>query len=147
MSQPDTRSTKRPRLSVDDLLSADYVEEAYVVIQYLSELASYYVIFHSHIQAFSDALGADELLNDHQEYASSPNIPGTPVSPAPRVRKVSALSDFAPVNLRVKRSVCPTQHGRRADPSHFSSRRRRKDKPHDKRNDWLFLLLRWPILV
>lgn len=60
---------------------------------------------HRHIQAFSDALGADELLNDHQGYTSSPNIPGTPVSPAPRVRKVSALSDFAPVNLRVKRSV------------------------------------------
>lgn len=60
-----------------------------------------------HIQAFSDALGADELLNDHQGYGSSPNIPGTPVSPAHRVRKVSALSDFAPVNLRVKRFVYP----------------------------------------
>lgn len=66
---------------------------------------TYYGCTHRHIQAFSDALGADELLNDHQGYTSSPNIPGTPVSPAPRVRKVSALSDFAPVNLRVKRSV------------------------------------------
>ncbi|KAF9457013.1 acyl transferase/acyl hydrolase/lysophospholipase [Collybia nuda] len=110
MFEPDsTDFTTGTRLSGDALLSANYIEE-------------------THIQAFSDALGADEPLNDHQDYTSSPNIPGTPVSPISRVRKVSALSDFAPINLRVKR-------------------RRRKDKSHEKRNDWLFLLLRWPLLV
>ncbi|KAG6916105.1 hypothetical protein DXG01_008432 [Tephrocybe rancida] len=77
------------------------------------------------------ALGADEITLDIND-ASSPNIPGTPVSLVPppltpRVQKVSALSDFAPVNMRVKR-------------------RRKKDKSQDKRSDWLFLLLRWPLL-
>ncbi|KAF5388223.1 hypothetical protein D9615_000438 [Tricholomella constricta] len=103
--------SRRLKLTTEALLAAEYIEE-------------------SHIQAFADALGADELFFDNQD-ASSPNIPGTPVSPVPppqtRVRKVSALSDFAPVNLKVKR-------------------RRRKDRPHDKRSDWLFLLLRWPLL-
>lgn len=46
----------------------------------------------------------------------------------PRIRKVSALSDFAPVNVRVKK-------------------RRKGAELHDKRQEWLFLLLRWPLLV
>jgi hypothetical protein len=41
--------------------------------------------------------------------ASSPSVPGSPVVPqqsgTARIRKVSAMSDFAPVNIRVKRSV------------------------------------------
>ena len=41
--------------------------------------------------------------------ASSPSQPGSPiVSPSmgtTRIRKVSAMSDFAPVNVTVKRSV------------------------------------------
>jgi hypothetical protein len=40
--------------------------------------------------------------------ASSPSIPGSPVVPSTgtaRIRKVSAMSDFAPVNIKVKRSV------------------------------------------
>ncbi|KAG5649037.1 hypothetical protein DXG03_000386 [Asterophora parasitica] len=114
MSTPDPlNGSRRYKLTTEALLSADYVEE-------------------SHIQAFADALGADELFFDHND-ASSPNIPGTPASPvsapATRVRKVSALSDFAPVNLKVKR------------------RNRKKDRSsHGKRSDWLFLLLRWPLL-
>ncbi|RDB22700.1 hypothetical protein Hypma_010146 [Hypsizygus marmoreus] len=102
---------KRPKLTTESLLAADYVEE-------------------SHIRAFADALEADEQLFDQQD-ASSPNIPSTPVPSTShtRIRKVSALSDFAPVNLKVKRR-----------------RKRDKDRPHDKRKDWLFLLLRWPIL-
>ncbi|KAF8076432.1 patatin-domain-containing protein [Lyophyllum atratum] len=103
--------TKRPKIIAQELLAAQYMDE-------------------SHLQAFADALGADELLFDNQDM-SSPNIPGTPASPGltpqPRVRKVSAMSDFAPVNQRVKR-------------------RRKRFKPHDKRSDWLFLLLRWPLL-
>ncbi|GLB33842.1 putative patatin-like phospholipase domain-containing protein [Lyophyllum shimeji] len=110
-SSNPANGSRRSKLTTEELLAAEYIEE-------------------SHIQAFADALGADELLSDNHD-ASSPNIPGTPVSqtgaPQGRVRKVAALSDFAPVNLRVKR-------------------RRKKDKPHDKRSDWLFLLLRWPLL-
>jgi hypothetical protein len=54
-----------------------------------------------HIRSFSDALGADELVLDQGD--TSPNVPSTPISSVTRVRKVSALSDFAPVNMRVKR--------------------------------------------
>lgn len=40
--------------------------------------------------------------------ASSPSIPGSPIvlpTGTARIRKVSAMSDFAPVNIKVKRSV------------------------------------------
>jgi hypothetical protein len=41
--------------------------------------------------------------------ASSPSIPGSPITPQPpgtaRIRKVSAMSDFAPINIKIKRSV------------------------------------------
>lgn len=103
MSNPDSQ---RPRLTAEDLFAADYVNE-------------------SHIRSFSDALGADELVLDQGD--ASPNVPGSPLASVTRVRKVSALSDFAPVNMRVKR-------------------RRKKNGAHDKRKDWLFVLLRWPLL-
>lgn len=63
-----------------------------------------------HMQQFADALKSDDsaLLSDFTEAPNSPavdpqhlnfgNVPN-----GPRVRKISALSDFAPVNLRVKR--------------------------------------------
>jgi len=58
----------------------------------------------SHIEAFAHALNLDEAYFDHHgNTSSSPQIPGTPVSNFPRIRKVSALSDFAPINLKVKR--------------------------------------------
>lgn len=41
--------------------------------------------------------------------ASSPSNPGSPITPqqtgTARIRKVSAMSDFAPVNIKVKRFV------------------------------------------
>ncbi|KAJ7590978.1 acyl transferase/acyl hydrolase/lysophospholipase [Mycena floridula] len=77
----------------------------------------------SHIQAFAEALRADDALLDHPEQTATP--PGTP-HPS-RIRKITALSDFAPINLKVKR-------------------RKKKDKSLDKRNDYMFLLLRWPLL-
>lgn len=44
--------------------------------------------------------------------ASSPSLPGSPIVPqqtaTARIRKVSAMSDFAPVNIKVKRSVSVT---------------------------------------
>jgi hypothetical protein len=57
----------------------------------------------SHIEAFAHALKLDETYFDHHGDTMSPPIPGTPVSSFPRIRKVSALSDFAPINLKVKR--------------------------------------------
>lgn len=60
----------------------------------------------SHMRAFAEALKADDLNGASDELASpaSPFIgPSTPSGH--RVRKVSALSDFAPVNTRVRRWV------------------------------------------
>lgn len=59
-----------------------------------------------HIEAFANALGADEVSYENQDVLS-PTVPGSPLSPVlvtpMRVQKVSALSDFAPVNMKVKR--------------------------------------------
>lgn len=62
------------------------------------------------MQQFEEALRADDsaILSDFNEAPYSPVVGpqhfGTP-SFGQRVRKVSALSDFAPVNLKVKRCV------------------------------------------
>lgn len=86
-----------------------------------AELEADYVV-ESHIQAFYEALHEDHYLAD-----ASPIVPSSPNHPShTRIRKVSALSDFAPVNLKVKR-------------------RRHRDKVQ-KKQDWLFLLVRWPLL-
>lgn len=63
---------------------------------------------HRHMKAFEEALMADDRsIVDYA--ASSPSMPGSPIVPQPagtaRIRKVSAMSDFAPVNIKVKRSV------------------------------------------
>lgn len=92
----------------EDLFNEDFVDE-------------------SHIEAFARALQMDENYFDHNAGVSSPGSPGTPTPVPPRIRKVTALSDFAPVNLKVE------------------SRRKRKDK--NRRHDWWFLLLRWPLLI
>ena len=67
-----------------------------------------------HFQAFAEALHADENALDATTDVQSP---GPPPSPAPsgRVRKVSALSDFAPVNVRVSRR-CVKHTVRRRSP-------------------------------
>jgi len=58
----------------------------------------------SHMVAFAHALQLDENYFDSQGYTSSPYPPGSPtMQHGPRIRKVSALSDFAPVNLKVTR--------------------------------------------
>jgi hypothetical protein len=55
-----------------------------------------------HIEAFANALQAEDIHEDNGELGrASPNSPIL----SPRVRKVSALSDFAPVNLKVRRHV------------------------------------------
>ncbi|EIW61949.1 patatin-domain-containing protein [Trametes versicolor FP-101664 SS1] len=85
-----------------------------------------------HMQQFEEALRADDsaILSDFNEAPNSPVVGpqhfGTP-SFGQRVRKVSALSDFAPVNLKVKR-------------------RRRPPRPAHKGREWLYLTLRWPLL-
>ncbi len=58
-----------------------------------------------HIEAFSHALQMDENYFDHNTEVSSPGSPGTPTPASSRIRKVTALSDFAPVNLKVERSA------------------------------------------
>ncbi|KAF9485321.1 patatin-domain-containing protein [Pholiota conissans] len=100
-----------PELALEALLAQDFVDE-------------------SHMKAFAHALKLDDSYFDYQGDAASPPIAGTPIINHPnhtRIRKVSALSDFAPINLKVKR-------------------RSKKRKQHDKRSDYLFLFLRWPLL-
>ena len=63
-----------------------------------------------HMQQFEEALKADEtsMLSDFTEAPNSPVVGPQQLSLPPqsqRVRKVSALSDFAPVNLKVRKYV------------------------------------------
>ena len=61
------------------------------------------------MKAFADALNSDDnaLIPDQPPSPYLSSRPGTPVHHrgSTRIRKVSALSDFAPVNVKVKRSV------------------------------------------
>ncbi|CAE6523164.1 unnamed protein product [Rhizoctonia solani] len=78
-----------------------------------------------HILAFAKALEADELTTLPDD--SSPSIPGTPrPAHAERIRKVAALSDFAPINQRVKR--------------------RRRGLLPPRRRELLYHIVRWPLL-
>ncbi|TFY82714.1 hypothetical protein EWM64_g1287 [Hericium alpestre] len=85
-----------------------------------------------HMRAFEEALRADDNAIVPDELAS-PTLsigsrPGTPSSThTTRIRKVSALSDFAPVNVKVKK-------------------RRRGERVTARRQDWLYLIVRWPLL-
>ncbi|KAF7301676.1 Patatin-like phospholipase domain-containing protein [Mycena indigotica] len=73
----------------------------------------------THIHAFKEA-----LEYDGEDHINSPIL----LDPeAGRVRKISALSDFAPVNLRVKR-------------------RKRKEHRKAAKHDWSFIIFRWPLL-
>ncbi|OCH94097.1 patatin-domain-containing protein [Obba rivulosa] len=82
----------------------------------------------SHIQAFADALQSEEHAGG-VEGADSPTMPnaGTSSPPGTRIRKVSAMSDFAPINLKVRR-------------------RKRTSAPQQRRQEWLYLIVRWPLL-
>ncbi|KAJ7700128.1 acyl transferase/acyl hydrolase/lysophospholipase [Mycena rosella] len=86
-----------------------------------------------------ESLLAADYINEARRFQDRDNArpdasaPPSPVVPTSRIRKVSALSDFAPVNLKIKR-------------------RKRKDKStqsHAKspRHDWTFVLFRWPLLA
>lgn len=101
------------------------------------------------MRAFAHALQLDESYFDQHGDASSPQIPGTPVqghTNHTRIRKISALSDFAPINLKIKRFVNTQASGLFSALTHDTSRGRKK-KHQDRRSDYLFLLLRWPLLV
>ncbi|KAI0750813.1 patatin-domain-containing protein [Daedaleopsis nitida] len=86
-----------------------------------------------HMQQFAEALRADDsaMLGDFTDVPNSPvispqRLPSSPML-GQRVRKVSALSDFAPVNLKVHK-------------------RRRQFRPTHMGHEWLYLILRWPLL-
>jgi hypothetical protein len=62
-----------------------------------------------HIEAFTAALQADDEGSDAE--TSGPTSPIIPPTPKPgRVRKISALSDFAPIQTKVKRSGCASKN-------------------------------------
>ncbi|KAG8766840.1 hypothetical protein FRC12_006623 [Ceratobasidium sp. 428] len=90
-----------------------------------AELAHDYVD-EDHILAFARALEADDLTLPDDSSAASPSIPGTPRPPHERIRKVSALSDFAPINQRVKR--------------------RRRGTLAPRQRELLYHIVRWPLL-
>ncbi|KAJ7047339.1 patatin-domain-containing protein [Mycena alexandri] len=100
-------------MASDALLAAEYINEA-------------------HLRAFAEALQADDVDRDASKSvdASTTAAPASPVaSTSSRVRKVSALSDFAPVNLKVKR------------------RKRKYHSQKGPKHDWTFVLFRWPLLA
>ncbi|KAI0761733.1 hypothetical protein BC629DRAFT_1726055 [Irpex lacteus] len=109
--QSSSATSRTPRSYVS-ALDIDYVDE-------------------SHMKAFAEALKADEFSGPLDDLASpaSPMI-GPSTSFGHRVRKVSALSDFAPVNTRVRRRK-KANSNRGAD---------------GRRQEWLFILVRWPLL-
>ncbi|KAG8966091.1 hypothetical protein FRC03_012503 [Tulasnella sp. 419] len=77
----------------------------------------------AHIQAFEKALEGDE---DDQSEAASPVNTLKPLHERERTRKISAVSDFAPINTRVKR-------------------RKRNAKLSGKQG-FLYHIVRWPLL-
>lgn len=103
------------------------------------------------MQAFAQALNAEYFVDNeyhdsppsHSPKARSINIsqnhsPRTLRAPsgpngngslAKRIRRISALSDFAPVNLRVRK------------------RKKGATKSHERKQEWMFVLVRWPLLV
>ncbi|KIM19965.1 hypothetical protein M408DRAFT_30776 [Serendipita vermifera MAFF 305830] len=82
----------------------------------------------SHIDAFAAALKAEDDFSD-VEAASGANSPSVPPTSKPgRVRKISAVSDFAPIQTKVHRT---------------SKRRRVKSAPQ---KEFVFQLARWPLL-
>ncbi|EMD40725.1 hypothetical protein CERSUDRAFT_111304 [Gelatoporia subvermispora B] len=102
----------------------------------------------AHIQAFADVLQSEEHVgvvegND----VPSPTTPnGTSTPFGTRIRKVSAMSDFAPINLRVKRQVSPPGAVHTGPLSTRQRRRKRTSAPHQKRQEWLYIIVRWPLL-
>ncbi|KAH9049590.1 patatin-domain-containing protein [Lactarius hengduanensis] len=111
MSHPDSRR-RRPLPSTTNRLLDPFA--------YVDE---------DHMKAFEEALTAESIV----DYATSgPSLPNSPTIPqsigTTRIRKVSAMSDFAPVNIKVNR------------------RKKRTGPPH-KKQEWLYILLRWPLLL
>jgi len=90
-----------------DDLDADYVNEEYDGPQPLPAHNNADTMpGSSHINAFAFALAAEDDNSDAEGSGlQSPVV--SPMSPRTRVRKISALSDFAPIAQKVTRSVLP----------------------------------------
>ncbi|KAJ7228603.1 acyl transferase/acyl hydrolase/lysophospholipase [Mycena pura] len=100
---------------MEDLLDADYVNELCVTC-----LA---------MRRHSLTIASDADFHSAGKPADPTDAPSQATSTSTHVRKVSASSDFAPVNLKIKR-------------------RKRKDKLSKyPRDDWTFIVLRWPLLA
>lgn len=89
----------------------------------------------AHMQAFEQALNTDENAGLSDELPS-PQAPASPQvgvygAGSQRVRKVSALSDFAPVNQKVRK------HRKKSANA----------KVNTKGQEWMYLILRWPLLT
>jgi hypothetical protein len=98
------------------------------------------------MKAFEEALGPEENLTELEE-GTTPTAGDHGHNPR-RVRKVSALSDFAPINQRVTRCVISPRTCKLVFQPHLIISRRRKRSPRqDRRTEWTYVLIRWPLLV
>jgi hypothetical protein len=98
------------------------------------------------MKAFEEALGPEENLTELEE-GTTPTAGDHGHNPH-RVRKVSALSDFAPINQRVTRYVINPGIYKSLFQTHLAIFRRRKRSPRqDRRTEWTYVLIRWPLLV
>ncbi|KAF8592347.1 patatin-domain-containing protein [Ramaria rubella] len=91
-----------PHPTAEDLLNIDYVNE-------------------EHIRAFRAALNGEDQDVELDFDSASTSLPRK------RVRKVTALSDFAPINITLPR--------------------RRGTKVPKRRQDFMFHIIRWPLLM
>ena len=97
-----------------------------------------------HMETYARFLSmTDSEIN---EMVSPAVRPESPLLEPRRVRRVSALSDFAPVNLKVRRYVVSQTCGRGLIVGSFS-RRKRGERNDGRSQELLYLLVRWPLLV
>ncbi len=83
------------------LWDAVYPAEQYVLV--VRSILDASLHRNRHLQAFAAALSADEVYLESSGGLASPQIGSTATPPSARIRKISALSDWAPINLKVKK--------------------------------------------
>jgi hypothetical protein len=115
-------------LALDEEYNKDYCDEA-------------------HIEAFARALTAEEY-DDVPGLSSPSDSASTLTRPHRRIRKISAMSDFAPIHQKVQKYVLTSSfYNNLPKLTRTVYRRRKGGKSVTKRYDWLYHAVRWPLLV
>ena len=108
---PTGSSSGRGATSLEELLNADYVNESCVhgVLLGRSRWLRPLVAALRHMETYARFLSmTDSEIN---ETASPLLQPESPLLEPRRVRRVTALSDFAPVNMKVRKCVMHLRPG------------------------------------